>query len=313
MNSHTTEWLTQLGVESYPSSSQVCILFPSRYLEEGNGPHSSTLAWKIPWTEESGGPQSMGSLGVGHDWAPALSLYLLPGYCQVTDHKGQRNSDEDEVMKRYAQDRLTKDLNSEVGPGGGVEGHPWIAEGRPEEEPGGTWRWRGLRSSWERGWGQGGGVGLQGCCPRTGAQQDWWEEQISEWGRKMRPPSTGEGSQEEAVPGGEEKGLNSGWTCRIGDDCGTAEWRRPDGSWGDRMLDLKSHLTCFFFQEMWTLGTSLVAQWLRICLPIQETQVWSLVTALRSHMPWATSLFAAITCMTSRSPQAKTKDPTWRN
>ena len=29
--------------------------------------HSSTLAWKIPWTEEPGGLQSMGSLGVGHD------------------------------------------------------------------------------------------------------------------------------------------------------------------------------------------------------------------------------------------------------
>ena len=29
--------------------------------------HSSTLAWKIPWTEEPGGLQPMGSLGVGHD------------------------------------------------------------------------------------------------------------------------------------------------------------------------------------------------------------------------------------------------------
>ena len=30
-------------------------------------PHSSTVAWKIPWTEEPRGLQSMGSLGVGHD------------------------------------------------------------------------------------------------------------------------------------------------------------------------------------------------------------------------------------------------------
>ena len=29
--------------------------------------HSSTLAWQIPWTEEPGGLQSMGSLRVGHD------------------------------------------------------------------------------------------------------------------------------------------------------------------------------------------------------------------------------------------------------
>ena len=37
-------------------------------------PHSSTLAWRIPWAEEPGGLQSMGSVGVGHDWATSLSL-----------------------------------------------------------------------------------------------------------------------------------------------------------------------------------------------------------------------------------------------
>ena len=36
--------------------------------------HSSTLAWKIPWTEEPGRLQSMESLRVGHDWANSLSL-----------------------------------------------------------------------------------------------------------------------------------------------------------------------------------------------------------------------------------------------
>ena len=38
-----------------------------RASEKAMAPHSSTLAWKIPWTEEPGGLQSMGSLGVGHD------------------------------------------------------------------------------------------------------------------------------------------------------------------------------------------------------------------------------------------------------
>ena len=38
-------------------------------------PHSSTLAWKIPWTEEPGGLQSMESRRVGHDWATSLSLF----------------------------------------------------------------------------------------------------------------------------------------------------------------------------------------------------------------------------------------------
>jgi len=36
-------------------------------VEKAMAPHSSTLAWKIPWTEEPGGLQSMGSLGVRHN------------------------------------------------------------------------------------------------------------------------------------------------------------------------------------------------------------------------------------------------------
>ena len=39
--------------------------------------HSSTLAWKIPWTEEPGGLQSMGLLRVGHNWATSLSLFIF--------------------------------------------------------------------------------------------------------------------------------------------------------------------------------------------------------------------------------------------
>ena len=35
--------------------------------EKAMAPHSSTLAWQIPWTEAPGRLQSMGSLGVGHD------------------------------------------------------------------------------------------------------------------------------------------------------------------------------------------------------------------------------------------------------
>ena len=36
-------------------------------LEKGMATHSSILAWRIPWTEEPGGPQSMGPRRVGHD------------------------------------------------------------------------------------------------------------------------------------------------------------------------------------------------------------------------------------------------------
>jgi len=39
----------------------------STWSEKAMAPHSSTLAWKIPWTEEPSGLPSMGSLRVGHD------------------------------------------------------------------------------------------------------------------------------------------------------------------------------------------------------------------------------------------------------
>ena len=45
--------------------------------EKAMATHSSTLAWKIPWMEGAGGLQSMGSLGVGHDWATSLSLFTF--------------------------------------------------------------------------------------------------------------------------------------------------------------------------------------------------------------------------------------------
>ena len=45
--------------------------------EKAMAPHFSTLAWKIPWTEEPGRLQSMGSRRVGHDWATSLSLFTL--------------------------------------------------------------------------------------------------------------------------------------------------------------------------------------------------------------------------------------------
>ena len=46
-------------------------------LEMAMATHSSTLAWKIPWMEEPGRLQSMGSRGVGHDCATSLSLFTF--------------------------------------------------------------------------------------------------------------------------------------------------------------------------------------------------------------------------------------------
>ena len=59
-------------------------------LEKEMATHSSTLAWKIPWTEEPGRLQSMGSQRVGHDWA-TLFTYFDDSYsdrCEMISHCG---------------------------------------------------------------------------------------------------------------------------------------------------------------------------------------------------------------------------------
>ena len=50
--------------------------------------HSSTLAWKIPWTEEPGSLQSIGSQRVGHNWATSLTHSLTQEPCQQMNNKG---------------------------------------------------------------------------------------------------------------------------------------------------------------------------------------------------------------------------------
>ena len=48
-----------------------------RGMEKAMAPHSSTLAWEIPWTQEPGGLQSMGLLRVAHDWVTSLWLFTF--------------------------------------------------------------------------------------------------------------------------------------------------------------------------------------------------------------------------------------------
>ena len=58
-----------------PSDSVCFIRFC--FMEQAMAPHSSTLAWKLPWTEGPGRLKSMGSRRVGHDWATSLSLSCI--------------------------------------------------------------------------------------------------------------------------------------------------------------------------------------------------------------------------------------------
>ena len=53
-------------------------------LEEGMATHSSILSWRIPWTEEPGGLQFMGSQRTGHSWA---SEYTIT-YCNTEQEEG---------------------------------------------------------------------------------------------------------------------------------------------------------------------------------------------------------------------------------
>ena len=68
-------WQRRKGKDGATHHSFSFPLFPTS--EKAMTPHSSTLAWKIPWTEEPGRLQSMGSLRVGHSWATSLSLFTF--------------------------------------------------------------------------------------------------------------------------------------------------------------------------------------------------------------------------------------------
>ena len=70
--------ISTLSTETYDNRGfPVYVLNPKLVSEKAMAPHSSTLAWKISWTEEPGRLQSMGSLRVGHDWVTSLSLFIF--------------------------------------------------------------------------------------------------------------------------------------------------------------------------------------------------------------------------------------------
>ena len=64
-------FLGHLSWKEIDNSGRCTVLFlvfiKSQHVEKAVAPHSSTLAWKIPWMEEPGRLQSMGSLRVEHD------------------------------------------------------------------------------------------------------------------------------------------------------------------------------------------------------------------------------------------------------
>ena len=88
--SDRTEHTFFLSKEMYPAddarisswagpkwNSLIYLPTPSLLTEKAMAPHSSTLAWQIPWMEEPGRLQSKESLRVGHDWVTSLSLFTF--------------------------------------------------------------------------------------------------------------------------------------------------------------------------------------------------------------------------------------------
>ena len=63
--------------KSQTQLSDFLFTFHFHALEKEMATHSSTLAWQIPWTEEPGRLQSMGSHRVGHDWSDLAAASLL--------------------------------------------------------------------------------------------------------------------------------------------------------------------------------------------------------------------------------------------
>ena len=63
------------GVECGREEGGKIWVYYTCWAEKAMAPHSSTLAWRIPWTEEPGRLQSMGSQRVGHDWVTSLWLF----------------------------------------------------------------------------------------------------------------------------------------------------------------------------------------------------------------------------------------------
>ena len=61
----------------YPTGIYLIHMFLTILAEKAVAPHSSTLAWKIPWMEEPGRLQSMGLLRVGQNWATSPSLFTF--------------------------------------------------------------------------------------------------------------------------------------------------------------------------------------------------------------------------------------------
>ena len=131
-------------------------------------PHSSTLAWKIPWTEEPGRLQSMGSLGVEHNWATSLSILIfmhqrrkwhptpvfLPGESQGWRSLvgcclwGRTESDTTEATCSSSSSRMWRGTKEPLNEGEIGEWKSWLKIQHSKNEDHGIWSYHFMANRW---------------------------------------------------------------------------------------------------------------------------------------------------------------------
>ena len=105
-------WGTCLPVQEMEDTGLILGLGES--LERGVMAYSGILAWRVPWTKEPGGLQSMGSLGVGHNWANLTHInsphsLRVENYtqiwttCDIIWVISERSYDKEEVAQQNSQ------------------------------------------------------------------------------------------------------------------------------------------------------------------------------------------------------------------
>ena len=99
--------LVAQSVKNLPAvqETQVRSLGREDPLEKEMSTHSRILAWKIPWTEETGGLQSTGSQRVGHDWVTNTYLLMAKWLVVIGKQNWWRTSNKDEENKSLTRNQ----------------------------------------------------------------------------------------------------------------------------------------------------------------------------------------------------------------
>ena len=128
-------------------------------LEKEMGTHSSILAWEIPWTEETGRLQSVGSQSIRHDWAEAHTRERY-GKLLINKFKWEIWFFQIVVLEKIPEILIDCKEIKPINPKGN---HPWIFTGRTDAKADASILWPPAERSWLIGkdldagkdWGQG--------------------------------------------------------------------------------------------------------------------------------------------------------------